>query len=102
MVALVLLPLRFHSHSYDQLNNVQNIRFFEQNQQDTTHGSSPSHHLCCSSLLSEASANGSGHQSNKFRRENVCINPPVHLKEKELTDSLSVCSHSLKTPNGNI
>lgn len=31
----------------------------------------------------------------------MCINPPVHLKEKELTDSLSVCSHSLKTPNGN-
>lgn len=31
----------------------------------------------------------------------MCINPPVHLKEKELTDSLSVCSHSHKTTNGN-
>ena len=71
------------------------------NKINKTNVSSPSHHLWCSNFLSEASANGSGYQSNKFRRENVYINPPVCLKEKELTDSLSVCSHSRKTTNGN-
>lgn len=100
-VILVVFPLRFLPYSYEELNDVQNIWFFEPPHQDLTHGETPKSPLQLLMATKQGLSKCSGHQSSKYRRENLDINR--HMGSSSLarkgTDNLLVCALShLMTP----